>query len=161
MAWRAMPPVEVCDVMEFWAAQTWPMTRERVHALAAEQLGWTTEIDDGKEFLNNSVSALSIPGVSTIVGSGEHISYLRFRVTDAIRDRSAESAEFLGSAFTQILNEGAARWGAPQQSGERGKRYAGWDVAAGARIELSLGPMSAAAEFVTPQTVERDRILQR
>ncbi|MGO1768732.1 MAG: DUF6301 family protein [Microbacterium sp.] len=158
MAWKAMAPADVCDVMDFWAGRTWPMTREEVHGLAVESLGWTTEQEDGKEFLVNSVSALSIPGVSTI-GAGDHLSYLRFRVTDAIRDRSSESADFLGDAFARIVREGTSRWGKPTLKNDGGKQYAGWDVAGGARVELSQGPMSASAEFVTPQTVERDKVL--
>lgn len=169
MTWKAMAPTEVCDVLNFWAGQRWPLARDEVHRLAVARLGWTTEVEDGKEYLLNPHAALSIPNVSTI--GADRLSYLRFRVTDSIRDRSADSAAFLGDAFTLIVREGTSRWGRPRMTRKGAAQHATWEVevsvaedatdsgAATAHLGLSQGPASASAEFVTPTTVARDRLL--
>lgn len=158
MAWKAMTPAEVCDFMDFWAAQSWPMRREEVHRLAVERFGWSTEVEKGREYLMNSASGLTIPDVATIHSKGD-LLYLSLSVTDVVRDGSDEGAAFIGDAFAHLVREGESRWGAPRQKTAHGNRYVRWDVAGGSRIEFSMSDESVSAEFDTPQRVERDRAL--
>lgn len=161
MSWMAMAPADVCNVMDFWIRQTWPLTRDEVHQLAVRHLGWTTEIEDGKEYLLDASSGLSNSHVSTITGGHDNLSYLQFRVTDVIGDRSADSTALVSDAFTLIVREGTSRWGKPKLKRTDRGQLAGWDVEGGARVEFKQGPMAARAQFITPQTVDRDKILER
>lgn len=65
MAWRVMPPVDVCDVMDFFIALEWPLSRGEVQTIASERLGWTIEVENGVSYLVNSVTGLNHPDVRT------------------------------------------------------------------------------------------------
>lgn len=156
MSWKVMTPVEVCDLMEFWNGATWPLTREEVQRLATERFGWTIEVEDDVPYLMNTVSGFTIPDVSTI-GSEGALSYLSLRVSDVIREVTAESTAFLGDNFALMVREGEARWGRPTMGSVKETSSASWDTPTGARIIFSMAPKSLSAMFLTPQGAELDR----
>lgn len=107
-----MTAADACDLLDFWEAARWPLTRDQVEQLAVEWLGWTIEIDDGVPHLMNTVSGFTIPDVSTIGAKGG-LSYLGFGLADTIREVTPESRRFLGDAFALAVRGGEVRWGAP------------------------------------------------
>lgn len=151
-----MTAAEACDLVEFWEIAPWPLTRDQVQQLAVEWLGWTIEIDDGVPYLMNTVSAFTVPDVSTI-GSRGDLSYLGFDLADTIREVTPESRRFLGDAFALAVREGESRWGAPAMRDFKGTSSASWDTASGGRISFSLALRGLGAMFQTPQGVELDR----
>ncbi|WP_394618643.1 DUF6301 family protein [Lentzea sp. JNUCC 0626] len=156
MSWKAMTPVEACDLMDIWDAEPWPLTRDQVQQRAVEWFGWTIEIDNGVSYLMNTVSGFTIPDVSTI-GSRRNLSYLGLNFADTIREVTRESRGFLGDAYTLIVREGESRWGTPALSDREGTSSAVWDTASGARISFTLALKGLRGRFETPQGVELDR----
>ncbi|GHH42951.1 DUF6301 family protein [Lentzea cavernae] len=156
MSWKAMTPVEACDLMAFWEAAPWPLTRDQVQQRAVERLGWTIEIEDGVSYLMNSVSGFTAQDVSTI-GSRGDLSYLHLDLADKIREVTAESRRFLGDAFTLNVREAEGRWGVPAMRDAESATSATWNTPSGGRISFSLAPKSLVATFETPQGVELDR----
>ncbi|WP_185751188.1 DUF6301 family protein [Arthrobacter sp. 31Y] len=154
--WKAMPPAEVCDLMDFWAAVAWPLTHEEVQRLAVERFGWSIEVEDGTRYLMNHVSGFTIPDVSTIGSKGD-LSYITLRISDVIRQITPESTEFLGDNFALVVCEGRQRWGSPHIRKVQGGESASWNLPSGARITVNLNPKSLSAMFHTPQGVELDR----
>ena len=151
-----MTPDEACDLMDFWDAEPWPLTRDQVQQRAVEWFGWTVEVDDGVSYLMNTVSGFTIPDVSTI-GSRGDLSYVALHVADTIREVTRESRSFLGDAFTLVVREGESRWGAPVLNDRERSHAALWDTASGAQISFTLSQKGLRAMFKTPQGVELDR----
>ncbi|MFB4351371.1 DUF6301 family protein [Microbacterium sp. CR_7] len=159
MSWKVMPAAEVCDLMDFWAAAPWPLSRDEVLRLAVDRFGWTIDEEDGTSYLMNTVSNFTVPDVSTI---GENpLSYLTLRISDVIRDVSPESTAFLGDSFTLAVREGERRWGTASLRDVKGTTIASWSSASGGRISFSRAPKSLAARFETPQGVALDQRLGR
>ncbi|MFJ7214960.1 DUF6301 family protein [Amycolatopsis sp. NPDC098790] len=156
MSWKAMTPVEVCDLMEFWEVAPWPLTREQVHQLAVEWFGWTIEVEDGVSYLMNTVSGFTFADVMTIGSKGD-LSYVKLDVSDTIREVTAASRRFLGDAFALVVREAETRWGAPAMRDFEGTSSATWDTASGARISFDNALKGLGAKFETPQGVELDR----
>ena len=151
-----MVPAEACDLMDFWEAASWPLTRDEVQQQAVEWLGWTIEVENGTSYLMNRESGFTVPDVMTI-GSRGDLSYVKFHVADTIREVTPASRAFLGDAFTLVVREGETRWGAPVMRDFEGTTSATWDTASGGRISFSLGQRGLSAMFETPQGVELDR----
>ncbi|USX53660.1 DUF6301 family protein [Lentzea sp. HUAS12] len=86
MEWRAMAPAEACDLMDFWEAASWPLTRDEVQQQAVEWFGWTVEVQNGTPYLMNRDSGFTVPDVMTI-GSRGDLSYLKFHVAGVPRGR--------------------------------------------------------------------------
>src|SRR5688500_18680779 len=122
-----MTPVEACDLMDFWEAAPWPLTRTQVQKLAVERLGWTTEIEDGTPYLMHPLSGFTSADVMTIGSKGD-LSYLKLDVSDTIREVTRESRRFLGDAFALMVREAEARWGAPAMRDFEGTTSATWDT---------------------------------
>ncbi|WP_144876507.1 DUF6301 family protein [Microbacterium sp. 1.5R] len=158
MSWNAMTPAEACDLMDFWAGLPWPLTRDEAQQRAVEHLGWTTEVEDGKSYLINTVSGFTVPDVSTI-GARRHLNYVSLHLSDETTTPSAEETAAMGDAFTLVVREGTARWGEPTQRESAGTTSAIWDVAGGARVSISLSPSGIRGMFETPQGVEVERKL--
>ncbi|MET9229927.1 DUF6301 family protein [Lentzea sp. NPDC003310] len=156
MTWKAMTPVEACDLLEFWEDAPWPLTRDQAQQRAFDGLGWTIEVEDGVPHLMNTVSGFTVPDVSTI-GSRGDLSYLRFDVADLIREITPASRRFLGDAFALLVREAETRWGTPALRDFAESSSATWDTASGARISFTLGKRGLRAMFETPQGVELDR----
>jgi hypothetical protein len=154
--WKAMPPAEVCDLMDFWGAAAWPLTQEQVQRLAVERFGWSIEVEDGTPYLMNHVSGFTIPDVSTIGSKGD-LSYISLRISDVIRQITPESTEFLGDNFALLVREGQQRWGKAAMRTSDGADSASWNLPSGARITVNLNPKSLSAMFHTPQGVGLDR----
>lgn len=155
-SWKAMTPSELCDLADFWATQPWPLSRDQVHRTAVEHLGWTTEVDDGTSYLVNTVSALTVPDVSTI-GSRGDLSHLSLRVSDVIRPVTPESTAFLGDTFALMVRAREAGWGAPTMRRRDDSTSAAWDLASGARVSFTCTARGLSLMFQTPQGVELDR----
>ncbi|EWC61082.1 hypothetical protein UO65_3653 [Actinokineospora spheciospongiae] len=153
MTWKAMAPAEVCDLVDFWDAAPWPLTRDQVQQRAVERFGWTTEVEDGTSYLMNTVSGFTVPDVSTIGSKGD-LSYLKLNVADTIREVTPGSRRFLGDAFALAVREGEGRWGVPTLRDGEGTTSADWDTASGGRISFNLTARSLSAVFHTPQDVE-------
>lgn len=151
-----MAPAEACDLMDFWEAASWPLTRDEVQQQAVEWFGWTVEVENGTPYLMNRDSGFTVPDVMTI-GSRGDLSYLKFHVADTIREVTPASRAFLGDAFTLIVREGGVRWGAPVMRDFERTTSASWNTASGGRISFNLRQKSASAMFETPQGVELDR----
>ncbi|MGI5498956.1 DUF6301 family protein [Lentzea sp. CA-135723] len=156
MTWKAMTPTEACDLVDFWVAAPWPLTRDQVLRLAVDRFGWTIEVDDGVPYLMNAVSGFTTPDVSAI-GSRGDLSYLGLHVADTIREVTSGSRRFLGDAFALMVREGESRWGVPVMSDREGASCAGWNTASGGKISFSLAPKSLRARVDTPQGVALDR----
>ncbi|MCD4853449.1 DUF6301 family protein [Arthrobacter sp. AK01] len=156
VTWKSMSPAEVCDLMDFWAAAAWPLTRDEVQRLAVERYGWSIEVEDDVPYLMNTVSGFTIPDVSTI-GSEGALSYISLRISDVIRRITPESTEFLGDNFALMVREGTERWGKQLMRASAGSESASWCLSSGARISLNCHPKSLSAMFQTPQGVELDR----
>ncbi|MEU4807215.1 DUF6301 family protein [Actinosynnema sp. NPDC023587] len=151
-----MTPVEACDLMEFWEVEAWPLTRDRVHQLAVEWLGWTIEIENGTSYLMNTVSGFTVPDVMTISTKSD-LSYLRLDVADRIREVTPGSRRFLGDAFALMVREAEARWGVPTMRDFEETTSAHWVTASGGRISFNLTYRSLRAMFETPQGFKLDR----
>ncbi|RDI24455.1 hypothetical protein DFR72_10935 [Lentzea flaviverrucosa] len=151
-----MTPAEACDLVDFWDAAPWPLTRDQAQQLAVDGLGWTTEVEDGVSYLMNTVSGFTVPDVSTI-GSRGDLSYLSLDLADTIREVTRESRRFLGDAFALVVREAEIRWGTPVMRDSEQTTSATWDTASGGRISFRLAPRSLSAMFETPQGVELDR----
>lgn len=145
MTWKSMSPQRACDLVEFWIAAPWPLTRPQVQERAAE-LGWV--VHDGA--LMNPVDGLSQPAVLTGVLPDGTFGSLGFRVTDVVRDRSPQGADFLNDQFTLLVREGTARWGKPRLSRGRAQ-VATWELPDGARVGARGTNTSVVAEYTTPQ----------
>ncbi|HEX7301478.1 DUF6301 family protein [Lentzea sp.] len=156
MSWKAMPPGDACDLVEFWEAESWPLTRDQVRQRAVEWFGWTVEVEKGKSYLMNTVSGFTVPDVSTI-GAGDDLSYISFRISDTIREVTSASRRFLGDAFALVVREGETRWGVPAMRDLERSSSATWDTASGGRISFRGSAKSVSAMFETPQGVELDR----
>ncbi|PCE16292.1 hypothetical protein AUC47_00080 [Microbacterium sp. SZ1] len=154
-----MTPSEACDLMDFWAAAPWPLTRDEVLRLAVDRFGWTIEEEDGTAYLMNTVSNFTIPDVSTI--GEDPLSYLTLRISDVIREVTPESTAFLGDAFTLAVREGERRWGTASLRDVKGTTIASWTTDSGGQISFSSAPKSLAARFETPQGVALDQRLGR
>jgi len=154
--WKALSPAEVCDLMDFWAAQPWPQTRDEVHRSAVEQLGWTVEVEDRTPYLINTVSGLTVPDVSTI-GSRGDLSHLSLRTSDVVRPVTAESTAFLGDTFALQVRAREVAWGAPTMRRREDSTSATWDLASGARVSFTCAARSLSAMFQTPQGVALDQ----
>ncbi|KZM35196.1 DUF6301 family protein [Oerskovia enterophila] len=153
--WKAMSPSEVRDLMEYWAARPWPLSRDEVQRLAVERFGWTIEVEDGTPYLMNTVSGFTVPDVSTI-GAHQDLNYLSLRTSDVIRQVTPESTAFLGDGFTRMVRAGEAGWGRPAMHELDGTVSATWDLASGAQISFRCAPSSLSAMFRTPQGVALD-----
>ncbi|MFJ4223983.1 DUF6301 family protein [Microbacterium sp. NPDC089695] len=160
MSWKAMTPAEACDLMDFWAGLSWPLTRDEAQRLAVERLGWTTEVDGGKSYLMNTVSGFTVPDVSTI-GARRHLNYVSLHLSDEIAAPSAQESAEMGDAFALIVREGTTRWGAPEHRDAAGTSSAIWSTADGARISISLSDAGIRGMFETPQGVAIERRLGR
>ncbi|MFD4669903.1 DUF6301 family protein [Lentzea sp. NPDC058450] len=156
MSWTAMTPAEACDLMDFWGAAPWPLTRDEVQELAVDRFGWTIEVDGGVRYLMNTVSGFTVPDVSAI-GARRNLSYLGLHVADAIHEVTPASRRFLGDAFALMVREGESRWGVPAMSDREGVSSARWDTASGGRISFNLALKSLRARFETPQGIALDR----
>lgn len=154
--WKAMTPSELCDLMDFWAAQPWPLSTDEVQRSAVEHLGWTTEVEEGTSYLLNTRSGLSVPDVSTI-GSRGGLSHLSLRTSDVIRPVTPESTAFLGDSFALLVRAREAGWGAPTMRRREDLMSATWDLASGARVSFTCATRGLSAMFQTPQGVETDR----
>ncbi|MDI9628662.1 MAG: DUF6301 family protein [Acidobacteriota bacterium] len=155
MTWRVLSPVEVCDFLDFWRSQTWPMVAADTHALGAREFGWTLEVEDDEEYPMAYDYGLTIPDVS-ISSVREGVSRVGMWVSDVIREVTTESTNFLGDNYALMVREGASRWGKPSMY--RGvRRRATWEFDAGGKILLSLSDKAIVADFYTPQGVEVDR----
>ncbi|MEU7479770.1 DUF6301 family protein [Lentzea sp. NPDC042327] len=152
MSWKAMTPVEACDLMDFWEAAPWPLTRDQVQ----EWFGWTIEVDGGVPYLMNTVSGFTTPDVSTI-GSRGDLSYLQLDVADTIREVTPASRRFLGDAYALMVREGETRWGAPAMCDFKGTSSATWTTPSGGSMSFRLDLRGLRAMFETPQGVALDR----
>ncbi|ASN21629.1 DUF6301 family protein [Arthrobacter sp. YN] len=153
-----MTPAEVCDLMDFWAAADWPLTKDEVQRLAVERFDWSIEVEDGTPYLMNHVSGFTIPDVSTI-GARKHLHYLRLDTSDELKQVTPEFTAFLGDNFTLMVREGEGRWGKPTMRNFEGTDSAEWDRPSGGRIVFNLSSHVLSAMFQTPQGVELDRKL--
>ncbi|MFD5828090.1 DUF6301 family protein [Lentzea sp. NPDC060358] len=156
MSWKAMTADEACDLLDFWDAESWPLTRDQVQQRAVEWFGWTIEVDDGVTYLMNTVSGFTVPDVSTIGARGD-LSYVGLDIADTIREVTSGSRRFLGDAYALAVREGEKRWGAPRLRDSKGTSSADWDTASGGRISFSLALRGLRARYETPQGVELDR----
>lgn len=155
-SWKAMSPAEVCDLMDFWAAQPWPLSPDEVHRAAVERLGWTVEVEDGTSYLMNTASGLTVPDVSTVGSRGE-LSHLSLRTSDVVRPVTAASTAFLGDTFTLLVRAREVAWGAPTMRRREDSTSATWDLASGARVSFTCAVRSLSAMFETPQGVALDQ----
>lgn len=152
MAWKTMGALRACDLIDFWIAAPWPLTRPEVQTLAGE-LGWTV---DEKGTLTNPIDDLSMPAVITTVMPNGEFGTLRFRVTDVVRDENPDGLAFLNDEFTPAVREGASRWGEPRLGSGRTKT-AQWDLPGGGRVTAKCSSTSVALEFATPQQAAQYR----
>ena len=133
------------ELIEFWIATPWPLTRPEVQERAA-QLGWVVE----RNALMNPVDGLTQPAVLTGVLPDGTFGSLGFRVTDVVRDGGARGAEFLDDQFALMVREGTGRWGTPRF--KRGRaQLAKWQLSDGASVDARRSNTSVAQEYTTPQ----------
>ncbi|MFT3888485.1 MAG: DUF6301 family protein [Arachnia sp.] len=155
MTWKVLSPDEVCDFLEFWRTQSWPMSAAAVRALGAREFGWTLEVEDDQEYAMAYGHGLTIPDVTTS-SVGEDASNIGLWVSDVIREVTPESTAFLGDNFAVMVREATSRWGKP--SIRRGEwQRATWQNDGWGKINLSLSDKAIVADFYTPQSVEADR----
>ncbi|MEV4736362.1 MULTISPECIES: DUF6301 family protein [unclassified Microbacterium] len=155
MTWKAMTPTEVCDLMDFWAAAPWPLTRDEVLRLAVDRFAWTIEEEDGTSYLMNTVSNFTVPDVSTI-GARTQLNYLSLDLADEATEEDPTSQDILRDAFAHIVREGTTRWGEPAQRQKDGTRFASWERSGG-RVTISASDVTLSGMFQTPRGVEIDR----
>ncbi|MGO2933042.1 DUF6301 family protein [Microbacterium sp.] len=153
---KVMPPAEVFDVLDFAIGLDWPLSRDEVQKLAAERFGWTIETEDGKNYLVNTVAALTHSDVRTIDVKGQVYSS-NFRVTDTTPPPTPESTAFLSDQFALLVREGVRRWGKQTMNHGQDATRASWHVPGDGRVSFSLLERSVSAFFRTPQGVESDR----
>lgn len=149
-----MTPVEVWEIVDFWAGVPWPVTRAEAHLLAIDRFGWEVEVENGREYLVNSVAGLTPPDVSTV--DAETLMSLDFWIADMIREESAQSRALLGDLFTLTVREGVSRHGRPSLERVRSGTDATWSLAGNCQVTVSLATKSTRVEFHTPQLVEFD-----
>lgn len=155
MAWKVLSPEAVCNFLDFWRAQTWPMSPADARALGVREFGWTLEVEDDEEYAMAYDHGLTIPDVTTSSLRGD-LANLGLWVSDVIRDVTPESTAFLGDNFTLMVREGTSRWGKPAM--KRGERQsATWQNPGGSETVLSLSDKAINADLYTPQTIELDR----
>ena len=145
MTWNAMSVRRAYELIEFWIATPWPLTRPEAQERAA-QLGWVVE----RNALINRVDGLTQPAVLTGVLPDGTFGSLGFRVTDVVRDGGARGAEFLDDQFALMVREGTDRWGTPRF--KRGRaQTAEWHLLDGARVVARRSNTSVVLEYTTPQ----------
>ena len=158
MTWKSMPAAEVCDVMDFWIAAPWPLSEAETQQRAVERFGWTTEVENGRSYLMNTVSNFTFPDVMTIEVKNV-MRAMSLDTSDSIRDITPESTDFLNDAFTLMVREGQARWGKPTLQNFKDTPSARWNVDGGARVTFRFNPKGLSATFETPQGAEIERKL--
>lgn len=156
MTWKAIAPVEVCDVMAFLESQAWPLERSELHRVAIERFGWATKEHRGKEQLLNAAADLTIPNVVTIDAGGE-MMYVELRATDVIREITDESLKFLDDAFALLVREGESRWGVATISRDADEQRASWRTPHDARIRFAASQKSITVGYDTPQRIDLER----
>lgn len=152
-----MSPADVCEVMDFLIAQSWPMPQAETQRLLVERFGWTIEREDGEDFLVNSVSGLNAPDVSTgeVKGWSTEVG---LNVTDRTgATATPESEAFLGDAFAVVVREGEARWGEARLRRVEQTETATWDVAGGAQVDATRTARVVRVAFSSPQLVALNR----
>ena len=147
--WKSIPPTQACDWIEFWMNAPWPMDEKQTAEYAA-QLGWTAEEDEGEIYLTNVVSGLSIPEVMLVTMPSGEAASIDFHTTDAIRDITNESTEFLNDYYTLVYREAEARWGAGKQTTSADGSSAMWDLEDKGRVTLNKGARAVSINFDTP-----------
>ncbi|MEZ3159432.1 DUF6301 family protein [Microbacterium sp. BWT-B31] len=150
------PPAEVLDIVDFWFAQPWPLPADEVKLLGVEQFGWTTYQENGKTYVRNSVSGLSVSGV-VVVGTDTETSSISFRACDVVPDGSRTGEAELGDYFTTLVREAEARLGPAsfERSGDR--ESASWLTDSRGRLDIRRNRRSISVSYATPQSVELDR----
>lgn len=157
MTWNAMDPAEVCDLLEFWDSAAWPLSQSDAQQLGVEQFGWTPLVTRrGIRYLDNPASGLNRSSIG-LTAAGDHVMCVDMRATDAIKDVTDESLEFLGDRFALLVREGESRWGAARVVREDGRQNASWNTPGGGRIRLSASAMAVLAEYRTPQGTDLDQ----
>lgn len=155
MTWKAMTPVEVCDVIDELELASWPLSKAETHRLAADRFGWTVEERRGKEYLTNTVNALSLPGVTTATGK-EYVMSVSLRSTDAIPDPTDESIRFVDDTFAGLVREGERRWGTARIVRDSAQN-AFWDTPRDGRIRFTGSELGIVVEYRTPQGTDLER----
>lgn len=146
MTWKAMSAERACDLVDFWAGESWPQTPEQLQR-SGPQVGWAPDED---EMMDNRADGLSEPAVPiATMPSGETASF-SFWATDVVRELGTAADEFLGDRYALLVREGSRRWGRAEQSEDEGPT-AQWDLDGGARVVVSQGKRSVTVEFTTPQ----------
>ena len=78
------------------------------------------------------------------------VSFVFFRITDAITDQTPARRAFLGDLFTLVVREGTGRLGRPAVRRDRGRTDAVWEMGA-ARVTVTLSSRAVTVRFVTPE----------
>ncbi|MCP1410809.1 DUF6301 family protein [Paenarthrobacter sp. A20] len=156
MTWKSMPPAELCDIMDFWIAAPWPMSKDEAQQRAVERFGWTIEVENDTPYLMNTVSNFTTADVMTIDYKNVMMD-LSLDTSDTIREVTPESTAFLGDAHTLMVREGEARWGKPKLEHFEETTTALWNVDGGAIVSFSFLPRGLSAEYETPQGAELER----
>lgn len=152
MTWKAMTAEHLVDVIRFWDATPWPLTRVEAYQRAAA-LGWTVRAADG--MLENPVDAFSFPTVQvSVVKDPERVATVSFWASDVVRDPSEDDVSRLNDDFTAAVRAGGAHWGEPQLGGGRDRSSAQWELESGARVILTRSTDDITVSYDTPDYAE-------
>lgn len=141
-----MSPAEVWETVDFWAGVPWPVSRADAQRMAVDRLGWAIEVEDGLGYLVNPAftpPAVSMSGIDTV-------SFVRFRIADAVTEETPATRAFLGDLFTLAVREGTARLGRPSTRRDRGHTDTTWDMGP-AQVTITLSSRSVMVRFLTPE----------
>ena len=121
----------VC-VAEFCVNQDWPVLREDFEKAMAF-LGW--EADDKMIYYSNF--GLTISFVSEVISDNSRgLDSIRFNVTDAVRESSAERDSFMNDCFVQFAAALSELWGKGRRKRTAKSVSAQWELENGCRAEL-------------------------
>ncbi|MFD5598604.1 DUF6301 family protein [Leucobacter sp. NPDC058333] len=160
MNWKAMAPADVCDIIDFWIGEAWPMSKGDAQQRAVQRFGWITEDENQETYLVNSVSSLSNADVM-MIELKDQLMDCGLDVTDTIRDVTDNSLAFLGDAFTLIVREGKSRWGVPQLQDDGEVATARWEVTQTARVTVTRALRGVSVTYDTPQGAALARKMER
>lgn len=137
-----MTPVEVWDIVDFWAGLPWPLSRADAQQRAVDHLGWVIEVEDGLGYLTNpgiTPPEVSMSGIDTV-------SFVRFPIADKVDKETPQTRAHLGDLFTLTVREGAFRFGRPAIRRDRGATHATWE-----HVILTHSRYLVAIRFLTPE----------
>jgi hypothetical protein len=132
---HAVETGRIRDIVELFAALTWPAPREEMASIGA-RLGWTidSETPHSTDFQTSFPTNPSHGGVTIDNGT---IGQVNLGLTDRVRDPDAEQSRELSSAAARFRDEVTSLLGDPVRVRGGAESRHTWDLPNGGRVALT------------------------